>query len=179
MNMKGELWWHICTHTHCHNFKVIKWTCQRVACIKKCGREREDGFCVTNIATVLHDHRREPRCYVTAGAIWTDRRVLELHWPTESSILGADPPIVPVAAWEKAFEAVRAVPGKLCHVVLKSGVLIGPQERDKRPFLKDTPCDWLNRPPQIRRLRVHSFAILPRGLRQQREPPSTRAEPFP
>lgn len=57
------------THTHCHNFKVIKWTCQRVACIKKCSREREDGFFVTNIATVLHDHRREPRCSVTAEAI--------------------------------------------------------------------------------------------------------------
>lgn len=149
--------------------------CQRVSCIKSV-EERERGWAfVTNIATVLHDHR----CFVTAGSIRIDSRVLELHWPTESSILGEDPPIVPVAAWGKAFEVVRAVPRKLCHVVLKSGVLIGQREHNQRPILKDTLSDWLNRPPQIRRLRVHSFPILPRRLRQQREPNPATAEQSP
>ncbi len=142
-------------------------------CVYKKVWSRERGLApVTNIATVLCDHQ----CSVTAGSIWTDSLVLELHWPTKSSILGGDPPIVPAAAWEKAFEAAWAVLSKLCHVVLKSGVPIGRHAHGARPFLKDTLSDWLNRPPQIRRLRVHSFPILRRVLRQRREPPSVTAE---
>lgn len=40
--------------------------------------------------------------------------------------MAADPPIVPVAARGKSFEVTRAVPSKLCHVVLESYALIGP-----------------------------------------------------
>lgn len=61
------------------------------------------------------------------------------------------------------------MPNKLCHVVLESGVFIGRRGNGRRPFLKDTLSDWLNRPPQFRRARVHTFPILPRELRQQRE----------
>lgn len=78
-------------------------------------------------------------------------------------------PLSPTRHRKKAFEVARAVPSKLCHVVLESGVFIGRRWNGRRPFLKDTLSDWLNRPPQIRRARVHSFPILPRELRQQRE----------
>lgn len=96
---------------------------------EKLSRKDRGWAFVTNMATVLHDHRYS----VTAGFFWTDSLILELHWPTKSSILGADPPIVPVAAWGKGFEAVGAVPSKLCHVVLGSVVLIG------RPGTRVTP----------------------------------------
>lgn len=82
---------------------------------------------------------------------------MQLHWSTEPSIPGEDPPTDPVSAWEKVFEVAGAGPSKLCHVVLRSGVLIGRPEHGKRPFLKDPLSDWLNRPPQIHGLRVHSF----------------------
>ncbi len=80
---------------------------------------------------------------------------------------------------EKAFEVARAALRKLCHVVLESGLLIGRGAHGWRPFPKDSRSDWINRPPQIRRLRVHSFPILPRGLRQLREPPSPVSRAIP
>lgn len=81
---------------------------------------------VTNIATVLHDHR----CSETAGSIWNWQLGLGAWLAERVFNWSRVPPIVPVAAWEKkAFEVARAVPRKLCHVVLKSSALIGPNQR--------------------------------------------------
>lgn len=48
----------------------------------KVSRRRKGLAFITNIATVLHDHQRS----VTAGSIWTDSLVSQLHWPVEPSI---------------------------------------------------------------------------------------------
>lgn len=64
------------------------------------------------------------------GPFETDSRASKPDWLRGFSIKTGTRPLSHVAAWvgggKKAFEVERAVLRKLCHVVLKSGALIGP-----------------------------------------------------
>lgn len=96
---------------------------------------------VTNVATVQHDRR----CSVTAGSFWTDSKALVVHWTTESSILGEDPPTVLVAVREKAFEVVwGGVKKNMPCGTQERGFLLDNGNTGNAHFLKDTFFDWLN-----------------------------------
>lgn len=89
---------------------MCDWSSFTLRVWKVCKRDRFE----TNIATVQQDRR----CSVTAGSIWMDSQALVLHWTTESSILGGDPPTALVAVREKnPLKSYGAVSRKLCHVV--------------------------------------------------------------
>lgn len=140
----------------------------------KCGRGD-----VTNIATVLYDHRFSE----TAGPIRKCQRCFEA-WLVQTLVCQKeDTPTVRcrgMGGWESgASEVERAVPRKLCHVLLRSSIPIGQWGTVDAHFRKIPAVIGQISHPRFVVCAVHSSPILFLGLRRQREPPSNDARAIP